>query len=107
MSDDELQREVLDQVGLDRRTFVKRLLLGTAFAVPVIASFPLSAMGAGGGTCANQPPDGTCANQPFRNTGQAVRNGAAGEGGERGQTLGGAARSGNPPGQFFNPGQGQ
>jgi hypothetical protein len=42
MSDDELQQDVLSKVQVDRRTFVKRALLGTAFAVPVVASFEMT-----------------------------------------------------------------
>jgi hypothetical protein len=39
-------------VGPDRRTFVKRLVVGTAFAAPVVASFTMSGVGAvfGGNT---------------------------------------------------------
>jgi hypothetical protein len=33
-------------VGPDRRTFVKRLIIGTAFAAPVVASFKMSGIGA-------------------------------------------------------------
>src|SRR5579862_120296 len=44
MSDDEFEAEVVKRVGMDRRTFVRRLLLGSAFAVPVVASFDLSTL---------------------------------------------------------------
>lgn len=49
MSGDELERDdVLARVRLDRRTFVKRLAIGAAFATPVVASFSMrdSAMAA-------------------------------------------------------------
>jgi hypothetical protein len=42
MSEEELEREVLAQVGVDRRGFVKRMLRGAAFTVPVIASFDMN-----------------------------------------------------------------
>jgi len=44
MSGDDLDREVLSLVGIDRRQFVKRLMVGSAFAVPVVASFVMAAL---------------------------------------------------------------
>jgi hypothetical protein len=44
MSDDELQRDVLDHVGIDRRAFVRRVVLGSAFAVPVVGSWSMKAL---------------------------------------------------------------
>jgi hypothetical protein len=44
MSDEEFAAEISKRVGMDRRTFVRRLLLGSAFAVPVVASFDLSTL---------------------------------------------------------------
>jgi hypothetical protein len=41
MSEEELQRELLEQVAIDRRSFVKRAVLGSAFAVPIVASFAM------------------------------------------------------------------
>ena len=41
MSEDFLEREVLRKVSIDRRSFVKKLVAGAAFAVPVIASFDM------------------------------------------------------------------
>ncbi len=41
MSDEEFEREVLDGVSVDRRGFVKRMVFGAAFAVPVISSFSM------------------------------------------------------------------
>ena len=41
MSEDFLEREVLGRVSMDRRSFVKKLVAGAAFAVPVIASFDM------------------------------------------------------------------
>jgi len=42
MSEEELEREVLERVGIDRRDFVRRMLRGAAFTVPVIASFDMN-----------------------------------------------------------------
>jgi hypothetical protein len=42
MSEEELEREVLWRVAVDRRDFVKRMLRGAAFTVPVIASFDMN-----------------------------------------------------------------
>jgi hypothetical protein len=39
MSDEQLEREVLSRVSVDRRAFVKKYVIGAAFAVPVVASF--------------------------------------------------------------------
>ena len=100
MSEDQLENEVLSQVAMDRRTFVRRIVLGSAFALPVIASFPLGALGAGTGDALtpNQTGPG--------NLGDPVSGLArGGAGGDLGQTLGGTARTGNPPGRLFAPGQ--
>jgi hypothetical protein len=56
MSDAELEDEILGHVGMDRRSFVKRLILGGAFAVPVVASFD---MGALAGVASARQPNGT------------------------------------------------
>ena len=42
MSDEELDAEILGKVPIDRRTFVRRVILGAAFAVPVVASFAVA-----------------------------------------------------------------
>jgi hypothetical protein len=39
--DDDLDR-VIESAGHDRRTFLRRLVVGSAFAVPVVASFSMS-----------------------------------------------------------------
>ncbi|MDA8341006.1 MAG: hypothetical protein M0007_02090 [Actinomycetota bacterium] len=39
MSDDELDKELLKRVPMDRRAFIRRAVIGAAFAVPVVASF--------------------------------------------------------------------
>jgi len=44
MSDEEFEAEVVKRVGMDRRTFVRRLLLSGAFAVPVVASFDMATL---------------------------------------------------------------
>jgi hypothetical protein len=44
MSEEEFDAQVIKRVGMDRRTFVRKLLLGSAFAVPVVASFDLSTL---------------------------------------------------------------
>ena len=38
--------ELEKAVGPDRRTFIKRLLVGTAFAAPVVSSFTMTGVGA-------------------------------------------------------------
>jgi len=46
MSED-FEREVLRRVPLDRRAFIKKMVVGAAFAAPVIASFNMVGLGAG------------------------------------------------------------
>ena len=36
--------DVVNRVGTDRRTFVRRLMVGTAFAAPVVSSFAMSTL---------------------------------------------------------------
>ena len=38
--------ELEKAVGSDRRTFIKRLLIGSAFAAPVVSSFTMTGIGA-------------------------------------------------------------
>ncbi|HUC38153.1 MAG TPA: twin-arginine translocation signal domain-containing protein [Acidimicrobiales bacterium] len=47
--------EVAEHVGFDRRSFVKRVALGAAFAVPAVTSFSMS----GVNSAYAQPTDGT------------------------------------------------
>ncbi|MGH9028900.1 MAG: hypothetical protein ACRDV4_04720 [Acidimicrobiales bacterium] len=42
MDEPEAADEVAEHVGFDRRAFVKRVVIGSAFAVPVITSFSMS-----------------------------------------------------------------
>lgn len=56
MTEDRLDREVLEHVGVDRREFVRRTIMGSAFAVPLVASFPMSA-------AAESSVSSACANQ--------------------------------------------
>lgn len=34
--------EIVERVGIDRRSFVRRMMIGTAFAVPVVSSFAMN-----------------------------------------------------------------
>jgi hypothetical protein len=34
--------EVVEQVGPDRRSFVRRMIVGTAFAAPIVSSFNMN-----------------------------------------------------------------
>jgi hypothetical protein len=42
---DDLDR-VVEEAGIGRRTFLRRMLVGTAFATPVVASFAMSGIAA-------------------------------------------------------------
>ena len=44
---EEFEREVLRRFPLDRRAFLKKMVLGAAFAAPVIASFNMVGLDAG------------------------------------------------------------
>lgn len=96
MSEEELDREVLQHVGMDRRTFIKRVVLGTAFAIPVIASFPMSGLGAGsgGGQPSNQGP-----------LGRNISSVQPEMGGDVGPVLRESAKEGYPLGKELAPGQ--
>ncbi|MCU1451849.1 MAG: hypothetical protein JWP02_4019 [Acidimicrobiales bacterium] len=90
MSEDHLEREVLGDLGLDRRSFVKKLVLGAAFAVPVISSFDmLTSSVAGGATC-------TASNGSFSGSGDSGSGLQGGAGGTRQPTTGEAACGGDP-----------
>ena len=43
MSEEKVEA-LLDKVDADKRAMLKRLILGTAFAAPVIASFPIDGL---------------------------------------------------------------
>jgi hypothetical protein len=43
MSDD-ARDEIFDRVGDDRRAFLKKMVIGSAFAVPVVSTFSLTGM---------------------------------------------------------------
>jgi hypothetical protein len=97
VSEEELDREVLERVGMNRRGFIKRVVLGTAFASPVIASFSMSGLSASSAQAQtgnqNQGPLGRVVSEEAR----------SGAGGDLGQELGGSAREGFPPGRLFPP----
>jgi hypothetical protein len=78
MSEDHLEREVLGEVGMDRRNFVKKLVLGAAFAVPVISSFDMLTSHSAGAQCLSP-------------------NASSGGSGESGSGLQGGAGGSNTP----------
>jgi hypothetical protein len=94
VSEEHLERDLLENVGVNRRAFVKRVVAGTAFAAPLVASFSMSglAMADGVGNTPNQT-----------NLGQGVSGAArSGAGGTIGEALGGSAQRGMPPGTSFH-----
>jgi len=44
---EEFEHEVLGRLPLDRRAFIKKVVVGAAFAAPLIASFNMVGLGAG------------------------------------------------------------
>ena len=44
MSEQELERQVLTKVPNERRSFVKRAVLESAFAEPIVASFEMDSL---------------------------------------------------------------
>ena len=58
MSDDDVIEYVVSHTGHNRRQFLVRLLAGSAFAVPVVASFAI-----GGGASAKRHPLDAGSNQ--------------------------------------------
>ena len=64
---DELDR-VVEEAGIGRRAFLRRMLVGTAFATPVVASFAM-----GGVAAASPRPGSPIAPQlPFCNSNTTV-----------------------------------
>ncbi len=52
MSEDQFEHDILGKAAMGRRSFIKKVILGTAFAIPVIASFDmLTSPLASGETC--------------------------------------------------------
>ena len=51
---DEQAKEIVSKVEVGRRQFVKRLMVGSAFAVPVVASFSMGNLACAGGLPGNQ-----------------------------------------------------
>jgi hypothetical protein len=47
----EIEHELLENVALSRRSFVKKAVLGSAFAFPVIASFDMRSLAANDPSC--------------------------------------------------------
>jgi hypothetical protein len=47
MSDEEFERNVSHRLVSDRRAFIKKMVVGAAFAAPAIASFNMVGLGAG------------------------------------------------------------
>lgn len=70
MSDEEFEAEIVKRVGMDRRTFVRRLLLSGAFAVPVIASFDMSTLTMA--SAAANTPNGTVSRTKLVATGAVI-----------------------------------
>jgi hypothetical protein len=94
MSEDQFDRSVLSRAAMDRRSFIKKVVLGTAFAVPVVASFDmLTSSMASGVTCS--VPNGT--------SGSAGQGTTGGNGGTRSRqsqgTCGGTPNGGTGGGQ--------
>jgi hypothetical protein len=50
----------IDEAGSDRRTFLRRLAMGSAFAVPVVASFSMAGISAVSASA--NPPNGVIGN---------------------------------------------
>jgi hypothetical protein len=61
VSEDSLEDEVLSKVGMDRRSFIRKLLIGSAFAVPAVASFDMAFLGAGSADATTS----NCTNDPY------------------------------------------
>jgi hypothetical protein len=51
---DEQAEEIADKVKVGRRDFVKRMMVGSAFAVPLVASFTMGNISCSGGFPGNQ-----------------------------------------------------
>jgi hypothetical protein len=92
MSEDHLEREVLGRVSMNRRSFIKKVVVGTVFAVPVIASFDMLAMGTATGVPPCTTPNGTTT-AGGGTSGSGLQGGAGGTSG----VFGGTGAAGGAP----------
>ena len=91
MSGDQLEREVLGRAGIDRRSFIKKVVAGAAFAVPVVVSFDmLTSNTADGVTC-------TTANSTTTDSGGSGTGTTGGTDGSRRSRGGSATACGGTP----------
>jgi hypothetical protein len=92
MSEDELERSVLRHVRWDRRSFIKKAIIGGIFVAPAVASFDMFAMSpsAGGATC-------TTANGGTATGGTSGSGTQGGAGGTRKGSGGNTGTSGGTP----------
>lgn len=91
MSEDQLERDVLGRAGIDRRSFIKKMVVGAAFAVPVVVSFDmLTSNVADGVTC-------TTANGTATSSGTSGSGTTGGAGGSRRSRGGDPTACGGTP----------
>ncbi len=91
MSEDQFEKEILGKAAIDRRSFIKKVIVGSAFAAPVVASFNMFAMSgsaSGQTTC-------TTSNGSSGTGGSGTTGGA---GGSRRRSSGEGACGGDPGG---------
>src|SRR5258708_255001 len=104
MSEDQLENDVLRRAGMDRRNFIKKIVVGTAFAVPVVVSFDmLTSTLASGRTCSvpNSTAQGTSGSGTQGGSGgtRQGKGGPSGQGSCGGTPDGG---TGGAPAQGFS-----
>ena len=90
MSEDHLEKEVLGKVRMDRRNFIKKAIVGTAFAIPAIASFDMLAM--------SGSADGVTCTVPNQQSGTSGSGTTGGTGGTRKKNNTEGACGGTPDG---------
>jgi len=53
MSDEEFDRRIAGRIAFDRRAFIKKMVVGAAFAAPAVASFNMLGFGTAQGFTSN------------------------------------------------------
>lgn len=90
MSEDELERSVLRHVRWDRRSFIKKAIIGGIFVAPAVASFDMFAL--------SGSADGVTCTVPNQQDGTAGSGTTGGTGGSRRTNSGSGACGGTPGG---------
>src|SRR5437763_286805 len=88
MSEEDLDRELLSKLSMDRRAFIKKVVVGAAFAAPVVASFDMFAFSSAYGKTNSTGGNGSSGGGTGVTGGTGTTGGTCGTGGGTGGTGG-------------------